>query len=233
MKQLFITSVRDFEKNTMGTVEMREMPMPEPAEDEVRIKIIYSSICGSDAHTLTGHLGEFEEGTKAMLPMTFGHELSGVIDKVGPKAEALGYHVGDKVIANYAKYCYACDNCRSGHENLCSHVQFCMNGFAEYAVYHVTQVHKLPENYDLETAALIEPLTIALAAAEQAHISYGKSVAIMGAGGIGLMLVQLAVWRARPVSRSLTLSKRSVNWPSSSAQTMRLTRARKARSKRR
>ena len=69
MKQLFITSVRDFEKNTMGTVEMREMPMPEPAEDEVRIKIIYSSICGSDAHTLTGHLGEFEEGTKAMLPM--------------------------------------------------------------------------------------------------------------------------------------------------------------------
>ena len=49
MKQLFITSVRDFEKNTMGTVEMREMPMPEPAEDEVRIKIIYSSICGSDA----------------------------------------------------------------------------------------------------------------------------------------------------------------------------------------
>ena len=100
MKQLFITSVRDFEKNTMGTVEMREMPMPEPAEDEVRIKIIYSSICGSDAHTLTGHLGEFEEGTKAMLPMTFGHELSGVIDKVGPKAEALGYHVGDKVIAS-------------------------------------------------------------------------------------------------------------------------------------
>lgn len=165
--------------------------------------------------------------------MTFGHELSGVIDKVGPKAEALGYHVGDKVIAQLRKYCYACDNCRSGHENLCSHVQFCMNGFAEYAVYHVTQVHKLPENYDLETAALIEPLTIALAAAEQAHISYGKSVAIMGAGGIGLMLVQLAVWRARPVSRSLTLSKRSVNWPSSSAQTMRLTRARKARSKRR
>lgn len=88
MKQLFITSVRDFEKNTMGTVEMREMPMPEPAEDEVRIKIIYSSICGSDAHTLTGHLGEFEEGTKAMLPMTFGHELSGVIDQGWPEGRS-------------------------------------------------------------------------------------------------------------------------------------------------
>lgn len=192
MKQLFITSVRNFEKNTMGTVDMREVPLPEPAADEIRLKIIYSSICGSDKHLLTGHLGVWEETTKSMLPMPFGHELSGVIDKVGQKAEALGYRVGDKVVANYAKYCYSCDNCRSGKENLCVNIQFCMNGFAEYAVYHVTQVHKLPTNYDLKSAALIEPLTIALAATKQAGISYGKSVAIMGAGGLGLMLVQLA-----------------------------------------
>lgn len=192
MKQLYVASVRDFEKNIMGTVEQKEVPVPEPADDEIRIKIIYSSICGSDTHTLTGHLGEFEEMTKSMLPMPFGHEISGIIDKAGSKAEALGYKAGDKVIANYARYCYACDNCRSGHENLCVNVQFCMNGFAEYAVYHVTQVHKLPEDYDLKKASLIEPLTIAIAAAEQAKISYGKSVAIMGAGGLGLMLVQLA-----------------------------------------
>ncbi len=192
MKQLFITSVRDFEKNTMGTVEAREVPMPEPEADEVRVKVIYSSICGSDAHTLTGNLGEFEEGTKAMLPMPFGHELSGIIDKAGPKAEALGYHVGDQVVVNYARYCYSCENCRSGKENLCENLQFVMNGFSEYAVYHVTQVHKLPEGYDLMTSALIEPLTIAMGAIEQVKVSFGKSVAIMGAGGLGLMLVQLA-----------------------------------------
>ncbi|MGI6546024.1 MAG: zinc-dependent alcohol dehydrogenase [Fastidiosipilaceae bacterium] len=192
MQQLFITSVRDFEKNTMGTVDKQDVPMPEPADDEIRVKIVYSSICGSDTHTLTGHLGAFEETTKAMLPMSFGHELSGVIDKVGSKAEALGYKAGDKVVANYARYCYSCDNCRGGKENLCVNMQYCMNGFAEYAVYHVTQVHKLPADYDLKSAALIEPLTIALAAAEQAKISFGKSVAIMGAGGLGLMLVQLA-----------------------------------------
>ena len=61
MKQLFVTAVRDFEKNTMGKVEAKEVPMPEPAADEVRVKVIYSSICGSDTHTLTGHLGDFEE----------------------------------------------------------------------------------------------------------------------------------------------------------------------------
>lgn len=192
MQQLYITSVSDFEKNTIGTVVKREVPLPEPLADEIRLKIVYSSFCGSDKHILFGHLGVFEETTKSMLPMPFGHELSGIIDKVGSKAEALGYRVGDKVVANYAKYCYSCDNCRSGKENLCVNMQFCMNGFAEYAVYHVTQVHKLPMDYDLKSAALIEPLTIALAATEQSGINFGKSVAIMGAGGLGLMLVQLA-----------------------------------------
>ncbi len=192
MKQLFITSIRDFEKQTMGTVEVREVPLPEPGADEVRVKVVYSSICGSDAHTLTGHLGEFEEGARAMLPMPFGHELSGIIDKVGPQAEAYGYHAGDRVIVNYARYCYSCDPCRSGRENFCVNLKFCMNGFAEYACYHVSQIFKLPENQDLLSACLIEPLTIALGVAEQARFSWGKSVAIMGAGGIGLMLVQLA-----------------------------------------
>lgn len=192
MKQLFITSVRDFTTDTSGTVEVREMPLPEPADDEVRVKVVYASICGSDAHTLTGHLGAFEETTRSMLPMPFGHELSGVIDKVGPRAEAYGYRPGDQVVVNYARYCYCCDQCRSGHENLCPNVQFCMNGFAEYACYHVTQVFRLPAGQDLLTACLVEPLTIALAAAEQARFSYGKRVAIMGGGGIGLMLVQLA-----------------------------------------
>mgnify|MGYP000915463106 CR=1 FL=1 len=192
MKQLFVTSVRDFEKQTMGTVEAREVALPEPAADEVRVRVVYASICGSDAHTLTGHLGEFEQMTRSMLPMPFGHEISGIIDKVGSKAAAYGYHEGEKVVTNYAKYCYSCDQCRSGHENLCPNVQFCMNGFAEYACFHVTQVFKLPDRQDLRTACLIEPLTIALAVAEQARFSWGRSVAIMGAGGIGLMLAQLA-----------------------------------------
>ncbi len=192
MKQLFITSVKDFATNKPGRVELKEVDCPEPKADEVRVRIRYASICGSDAHILTGHLGSFEEMTKSMLPMPFGHEVSGVIDKLGPEAEALGYAVGDTVVVNYARYCHACDFCRSGRENLCANIKFCMNGFAELACYHVSQVFKIPASYDLKTAALIEPLTIALAVAEQAGFSYGKSVAIWGAGGIGLMLVQLA-----------------------------------------
>lgn len=192
MKQLFITSIRNAATGEPGKVELREVALPEPADDEVRIKVAYASICGSDAHTLTGDLGAFEETTRSMLPMSFGHELSGIIDKVGPRAEAYGYHPGDRVVVNYARYCHSCDQCRSGHENLCENLQFCMNGFAQYACFHVSQVFRLPAAQDLLSACLIEPLTIALAVAEQAGISYGKSVAIMGGGGIGLMLLQLA-----------------------------------------
>jgi threonine dehydrogenase-like Zn-dependent dehydrogenase len=192
MKQLFITSVRDHEKGINGTVEIKDVPLPEPEADEIRIKVEYCSICGSDTHILTGQLGDMRAMTESMLPMAFGHELSGIIDKAGAKAQAMGFKEGDKVVPNYARYCYSCDMCRSGRENLCKNVRFDMNGFAQYAVYHMTQVHKIPEKYDLEAAALIEPLTIAIGAAEMAKISYGKTVAIMGAGGIGLMLVELA-----------------------------------------
>lgn len=191
MKQLFVASVRDWEKNIDGTVEAKEVEMPQAAADEIRIKVAYSSFCGSDLHTLAGHLGAFEEGTKAMLPMSFGHELSGVIDEVGERAAACGFKKGDRVVPNYAKYCYCCDNCRTGHENLCQNLQFVMNGFAEYAVYNMTQVYKIPDGLDLRTACLVEPLTIALAAVEQAKVGFGKRVAVMGAGGLGLMIVQL------------------------------------------
>lgn len=191
MQQLFVTSVRDFVNDKPGTVEMRDVPVPEPLDDEVRVKIAYCAFCGSDAHTLSGDLGAFEEGTKAMLPMSFGHECSGVIEKAGDKAKRYGYNEGDKVVINYAKYCHACDMCRSGHENLCRNLEFCMNGFAEYAVYHVSQIHKIPKDYDLMASALTEPLTIAMSVVEQAKVGFGRSVAIMGAGGLGLMMVQL------------------------------------------
>ena len=192
MRQLFVTSIRDFEKNTMGTVDMMEAPMPEPKDEEIRIKVVYASICGSDTHILTGNLGEMESTTRSMLPMSFGHELSGVIDKVGSTAEKMGFKVGQKVVANYAKYCGCCENCREGKVNLCSNMGYRMNGFSEYAVYHMSQIFPIPDDADLKDYALVEPLTVALSSAEQAKISYGKSVAIMGAGGLGMMLVQLA-----------------------------------------
>ena len=183
MRQLFVTSIRDFEKNTMGTVDMMEAPMPEPKDEEIRIKVVYASICGSDTHILTGNLGEMESTTRSMLPMSFGHELSGVIDKVGSTAEKMGFKVGQKVVANYAKYCGCCENCREGKVNLCSNMGYRMNGFSEYAVYHMSQIFPIPDDADLKDYALVEPLTVALSSAEQAKISYGKSVAIMGAGG--------------------------------------------------
>ena len=83
MKALFITSIGEPEKKTLGTIEMKEVPIPEPGPEEVRIKIAYASICGSDPHTLRGELGPMRPRILSRLPIRTGHEISGVIDAVG------------------------------------------------------------------------------------------------------------------------------------------------------
>lgn len=191
MKALYITAIR--EGNTIGKVECKEIPKPEPDSTEIRIKTAFNSICGSDTHIIAGDLGALKEGSKSMLPMRFGHEMSGVVDKVGSKALKLGFKEGDHVVYNYAKYCHSCGLCRSGKENFCENIEFRTNTMAEFVCADTSQVHKIPKDLDLHKAVLVEPLTIAIAAVEAANMGIGDSAAIMGGGGIGLMIAMLAL----------------------------------------
>jgi (R,R)-butanediol dehydrogenase/meso-butanediol dehydrogenase/diacetyl reductase/L-iditol 2-dehydrogenase len=190
MKALFITSIR--EGGVPGRVELMDIPVPEPVGDEIRIKTAYTSICGSDAHIVAGDLGPLGEHTKKMLPMRLGHEMTGVIEKISEKAKRMGFNEGDRVIYNYAKVCHSCAPCRQGKENFCKNIDFRTNAMAEYICADVSQVHKIPDNLSLRKAVLVEPLTIAVGAVETARVSLGKSVAVMGGGGIGLMIAMLA-----------------------------------------
>ncbi|WP_297284127.1 zinc-binding dehydrogenase [uncultured Agathobaculum sp.] len=192
MKALFITSIGDPEKKTLGTIEMKEVPIPEPGPEEVRIKIAYASICGSDPHTLRGELGPMRPRILSRLPIRTGHEISGVIDAVGEVAAANGFKVGDRVTANYSKPCGTCYWCHTGREGLCKQAKASADGMAEYVSWHMSQVYKIPENVTLRQACMTEPMTIALNAVQTAQVSFGKKVAIFGGGGIGLMALQLA-----------------------------------------
>ena len=98
MKALFITSIGDPEQRTVGTIAMKDVPIPEPKPEEVRIKIAYASICGSDPHILRGDLGPMRQHIMSCLPMRTGHEISGVIDAVGVAAAAHGFKVGEMCI---------------------------------------------------------------------------------------------------------------------------------------
>lgn len=174
------------EKRIMGRVECIDWPMPKIEDPEdVLIRIEYSSICGSDPHVLTGHF-------PTKLPKGLGHEMSGVIVELGPKATRNGLKVGDRVTGNFVKYCGSCHYCRNGQENLCS-VTF--DGFpptqTEYVVWHQSQVYKIPDGVDMMDAALTEPTAIALHMVDQSQIKAGSTVAISGGGGIGLLILQI------------------------------------------
>lgn len=192
MKALFITSIGDPEKKTVGTLGMKDVPIPEPKPEEVRIKIAYASICGSDPHILRGDLGPMRQHIMSCLPMRTGHEISGVIDAVGVAAAAHGFKVGDRVTANYTKPCGTCHWCHTGREGLCQQAKASADGMAEYVCWHMSQVYQIPDNVTLRQACMTEPMTIALNAVQTAQVSFGKSVAIFGGGGIGLMALQLS-----------------------------------------
>lgn len=192
MKSILVTTLGDPELKTVGTLELADIPKPEPGPEDVRIKVVYSSICGSDPHIIKGNLGPMREMALKMLPMPIGHEISGIIDAVGPVAEAYGFHVGDRVTGNYSKPCGTCVYCRSGRPGLCRQAIPMAAGMGEYLCWPMTQVFKIPDDVSLRKACMTEPLTIALNAVQTAQVSLGKKVAIFGAGGIGLMALQVA-----------------------------------------
>jgi (R,R)-butanediol dehydrogenase/meso-butanediol dehydrogenase/diacetyl reductase/L-iditol 2-dehydrogenase len=155
-------------------------------DEDVLIKIAYSSICGSDPHLLTGLLA-------VPVPSGCGHEMSGTVVALGKDATKKGLKVGDKVTGNFLRFCGACHYCRSGKEQFCTSpkVEEMQGTQAEYIVWNEAQVFKIPDGVDLLEATLSEPLAIAVRAVEKADISLGDAVAISGGGGIGLMAAQL------------------------------------------
>ncbi|GAA0182542.1 zinc-dependent alcohol dehydrogenase family protein [Clostridium sediminicola] len=170
-------------------LEMINIPEPQPVGDDyVKIKIAYAGICGTDAHILKGHFDPMIPPG----PFTLGHESSGVIVELGPKANVKGLKVGDKVSYYYNYHCGKCHFCRNGQENLCTHIEFNMSSMCEYICVTEQQVYKLPESISLLQGALAEPASFCMRSVDQAKVIPGKTVVISGGGAIGLMTLQIA-----------------------------------------
>lgn len=193
MKSLFMSKMGDPRvKDSMGALDVLECPMPEPGPEDVLIKVAYASICGSDLHYLKGEIGDLYEKIKSELPRQIGHEISGTVEKVGAKAAAYGFKPGDKITGNFMQFCNSCHYCHDGQEIFCPNRISHHDAMSQYVCWHMSQIYKLPDNTDLLTACMTEPLSIALHAIEMAHLRLGSRVAIFGGGGIGLMCTQLA-----------------------------------------
>lgn len=191
-----IGNMKDPNEATRGTVGIVEFPVKELRPSDVLIKVAYCGICGSDPHIVDGCFG-------GEPPFGIGHEVSGVIEALGPSAKAKGLKVGDKVGGNFLGYCGKCYYCTNGMPEYCEDVwnEPCM---AEYVVWDESQVSKLPEGVSLKEGAIMEPLSIAVRTLDKANMQVGKKVLVSGGGPIGQLVCQLF---AKFGAAELTLSE--------------------------
>jgi L-iditol 2-dehydrogenase len=153
-----------------------------------------TAICGTDAHLIRGDYPGF---WPLAFPFTPGHEWAGEIVALGPGAEAYGWSVGDRVAGTSHNACGACQKCVEGQYNVCEnygkaglHEQYGHNvqGVdATYAVHNVKCIFRLPDSVSFEEGALVDPASIALHVARRGNIKPGDTVAVTGAGAIGLL----------------------------------------------
>lgn len=170
--------------------------LPEPIEnlltyhgdDYVKIKPAYAGICGTDAHIAAGHFDPMVPAT----PFPLGHETSGVVVELGPKAKVKGLEVGDRVAYYFNNHCGKCHFCRNGQEHLCTNIQFNMSSMCEYITVAEQQVYKLPDGISLLQGALTEPVSFCMHTVDVGGVKSGSIVVISGGGAIGLMTLQLA-----------------------------------------
>ena len=174
-------------------MKYEEHDIPQIADNEVLVKVMACSICGSDLAYYYGNTPLNTPNGKG--PLYLGHEMSGVVVEVGSLGAAY-FNVGDRVAVNPVQQCNACEYCLRGEFNECQHnevIGVSVNGgFAEYVKVRYTHVYKLPEGVSFEDGALTEPVACATYGVKRLDIQLGQDVVIFGPGPIGLIMVQLA-----------------------------------------
>lgn len=187
--------MRTFQIDAPGSVTEISVPVPEIADDEALIRIAYSGICATDYEILRGEMALIRKG-KIRYPVRFGHEWSGIIEKVGSNVK--NFSPGDHVLSDSGISCGKCLACQEGRYFSCKNKRSvgtvkCWDGsFAEYMHIPERNLYKLPPDMNLLNAALIEPACIALSGLRRGGTLDGKTILVVGTGAIGMTAVAIA-----------------------------------------
>ncbi|MEV4420152.1 2,3-butanediol dehydrogenase [Patulibacter sp. NPDC049589] len=173
---------------------LEEVPEPAPGPGEVKVAVRACGVCGSDLHEYT--MGPLQiprpesphPRTGVALPVTLGHEMSGVVAELGAGVE--GFAVGDRVAMEPVTSCGRCRPCRRGDYNLCDSVAFMGlsalgGGYADFQVSPANLVHKLPDSVPFDVGALVEPLSVGWYGLQRAGFAIGQTALVTGAGPVG------------------------------------------------
>lgn len=174
-----------------STLEIQDVPKPHVACDEVLVAVQACGICGSDVHGMDGSTG------RRQTPIIMGHEAAGIVAQVGN--EVSDWKTGDRVTFDSTIHCGACSFCKQDRVNLCddrrvlgvSCDDYRQHGaFAEYVAVPGRILYRIPDGVPFEHAAMVEPVSVALHAVAHASFVPNDCAAVIGAGMIGLLIVQ-------------------------------------------
>ncbi len=172
-------------------LELTELAVPVPGQDEVLIRVAACGICGSDVHGYDGSSG------RRIPPIVMGHEAAGTIAAVGKDVNK--FSEGDRVTFDSTIYCGSCANCERGDVNLCDNRQVVgvscgdyrrAGAFAEFIAVPARIVYRLPEILPFEEAAMLEAVSVALHAVSLIPVRPLDKALVVGAGMIGLLVLQ-------------------------------------------
>jgi len=181
-------------------IRIKDVPEPVPGPNQVKVKIKACGICGSDLHEY--RQGPFIiPGTPHPLtgrkggPVILGHEFTAEVIETG--LNVTGFNPGDRVTANALIVCGKCHYCKIGAYNMCQKLGstgFAADGgFAEYAVLQDYALYHLPDSVSDDEGSFVEPLAVAIRAVKRSRMEIGDSVTVIGAGPIGLLVMQVCL----------------------------------------
>jgi L-iditol 2-dehydrogenase len=177
-------------------LRLEEVPVPEVGAGEVLVEVKAALTCGTDVKI-------YRRGHPLIeAPYPLGHEFSGVVTEVGPGVE--GVEKGMPVVTSNTAPCGVCFYCKRGQANLCDNRTLLYGAYAQYILVPApivkANIRRVPEGVTFQEAALVEPLSCALFGVRESNVSVGDSVAVIGAGPIGLFFVNLCKLRGAEVT---------------------------------
>lgn len=168
-------------------LRLEERPLPPLGPRDVLIEVVGCGLCATDVHAVEGLITFYRP------PRVLGHEIGGRVRAVGPDVRAV--QPGQAVAIDPTLGCGACFYCREGQPYSCPERTTYASGWADYVVAPEQVVYPLPAGVSAELGAFAEPLSCALHAVERSDLRAGESVAIIGAGALGLLTLQVAKLR--------------------------------------
>ena len=180
-----IGRLNDPDADKRGKIDLVDFELPEMGDEDLKIRVAYCAICGSDPHVAEGAFG-------TTVPRLLGHEISGVIEDLGKNAVKKGFKIGDRVAGNFLHFCGICYFCQNEQQHFCrSTSRRQAPGMSEFVIWHEAQAYKLPDNVSLRAGCMLEPLSVAVRAADKIGMKVGQRTVVCGGGPIGLLTLQV------------------------------------------